>query len=199
MISKFQAGNRAMGRKGATYQCHVCKRQTRETGHEESSLQLCAYCLLEAYLENELSDGVIEQPEFEQKLDELQKEYKRGKYGKTEADQKVRKVQSSKYVAKAAPEWPVLGKGVEGNKLAVRVGPGLAQVLSLDDSQMCKEMELEVRFAKTFLEIIGTRKALKELLDTCNYRCSGAFDQPLWYTNSAAQAAKKIAVALEAK
>jgi hypothetical protein len=98
MISKFQAGNRAMGRKGATYQCHVCKRQTRETGYEESSLQLCAYCLLEAYLENELSDGVIEQPEFEQKLDELQKEYKRGKYGKTEADQKVRKVQSSRFI-----------------------------------------------------------------------------------------------------
>jgi hypothetical protein len=135
MISKFQAGNRAMGRKGATYQCHVCKRQTRETGHEESSLQLCAYCLLEAYLENELSDGVIEQPEFEQKLDELQKEYKRGKYGKTEADQKVRKVQSSKYVAPEA-------------KVSVRLGHGIVEVLQLDDAGNVKDYGLEIDFSK---------------------------------------------------
>lgn len=100
-----------------------------------------------------------------------------------------------KVLAKVATQSKKASKDI----IEVRVGPGLAQVLSLDDAAMRAEMGVVVKFAKTFLEIAGTRKSMEGLLRDCEYRTSGEFDQPLWYTNSAAQAAKKIRVALGGK
>lgn len=99
---RFQSGS-VFGKTGGTYVCRCCKRNTRETGEGESDIQLCAYCFLESGIENALSDGAMEQPEFEASIDALQKQYKRGKYAKTEADVKTRKIQSSRYVAPAGP------------------------------------------------------------------------------------------------
>jgi len=39
------------------YECRVCGKQTRETGHDESSCQLCAFCYEESGLENHHSDN----------------------------------------------------------------------------------------------------------------------------------------------
>jgi len=50
-VAKFQGG-----RAGATYTCHACGKQTRETGLEESGLDLCRKCLTMAYADNAHSD-----------------------------------------------------------------------------------------------------------------------------------------------
>ncbi len=42
---------------GGLYTCGNCKKQTRETGDGESSVELCARCYYEAGLENEHSDN----------------------------------------------------------------------------------------------------------------------------------------------
>lgn len=47
--SRFQRGG--FGRKGATYSCECCGKLTRETGEEESSLQLCAACYWDGQIE----------------------------------------------------------------------------------------------------------------------------------------------------
>lgn len=39
-----------------TYICDICGKRTRETGHSESGVGLCAKCLEECELENEHSD-----------------------------------------------------------------------------------------------------------------------------------------------
>ena len=43
---------------GSTYICHNCGKRTRETGHEESNLELCAFCLWQTYAMNAVSDYV---------------------------------------------------------------------------------------------------------------------------------------------
>lgn len=190
---RFQTG-RGMFRLGATYTCHCCKRQTRETGQDESSLGLCAYCLLESYLENELSDGVIEQPEFEQKLDDLQKQYKRGKYAKTEADAKTRKIQSSRYIAPVATE----SKPEVEAKVSVKLGYGIVQVLQLDDAGNVKDYNLTIDFSKkSFITVTGTRSALAYFADCCQNRISSQYDQPLWYMSAAKASMIKINAALK--
>jgi hypothetical protein len=40
----------------AAYKCHACGKLTRDTGHDEGTLELCKRCLFEAYVENALSD-----------------------------------------------------------------------------------------------------------------------------------------------
>lgn len=60
-----------------TYECHVCKRLTRETGLGESGLGLCAFCFEEATLENEFADGYIDDDEFGVQLADLKARYKR--------------------------------------------------------------------------------------------------------------------------
>lgn len=50
---------------------------TRETGEGESALGMCAFCFLRSGLQNSMSDGVIEQAEFDTRLAELQRRYKR--------------------------------------------------------------------------------------------------------------------------
>lgn len=50
-VARFTAS-----RQTPTYQCHACKKLTRETGLEESGLDLCRACLTHAYAENAHSD-----------------------------------------------------------------------------------------------------------------------------------------------
>lgn len=59
------------------YVCSSCGRKTRETGEDESSVELCAYCYLEATLENELSDGHYGVAEHARRLAALKKRYGR--------------------------------------------------------------------------------------------------------------------------
>jgi NAD-dependent dihydropyrimidine dehydrogenase PreA subunit len=48
-ISKFTRN----GLIGPTYYCKLCKKRTRETGHDESSCELCKSCYFECLKENE--------------------------------------------------------------------------------------------------------------------------------------------------
>lgn len=79
MISRFESSR--FDRK-PVYICRICKKQTRDTGHDERSLELCAYCMQEAELENALNDGGIDERQFNDRLAELQKQYKRGAFEK---------------------------------------------------------------------------------------------------------------------
>lgn len=47
-----------------TYKCRACDHNTRETGYDESSCQLCAFCFELCSDENSYSDGAIELPEL---------------------------------------------------------------------------------------------------------------------------------------
>lgn len=47
------------GRRTPTYTCGSCGRVTRETGYDESSVELCRKCNAEALTENSISDGYI--------------------------------------------------------------------------------------------------------------------------------------------
>jgi hypothetical protein len=62
---------------GAVYKCGCCGKMTRETGEDESSCQLCAYCYIEAGWENSLSDGNCTQEEFDTAIANLKIRYKR--------------------------------------------------------------------------------------------------------------------------
>jgi len=73
-VARFQS--RMMGA-SAVYKCGACGKQTRETGQDESSCELCAYCYLVFTLDNSLNDGVIDDAEFSSQLAELQREYGR--------------------------------------------------------------------------------------------------------------------------
>jgi hypothetical protein len=74
--SNFQRGpHKASG----CYTCTLCRKSTRETGHEESSVGMCAYCFLRSGLENSLSDGGHTQEQFDAQLADLN-----NRYGRTE-------------------------------------------------------------------------------------------------------------------
>jgi len=47
---------------GPTYICSICKKRTRETGHDESSCELCKSCYLKELMINEHSDYGHDQP-----------------------------------------------------------------------------------------------------------------------------------------
>ena len=47
---------------GPTYICSICKKRTRETGHDESSCELCKSCYLKELMINEHSDHGHDQP-----------------------------------------------------------------------------------------------------------------------------------------
>lgn len=79
MISTFQ---KSRAGRTPTFTCRVCKKLTRETGHDESSVKLCAFCSREAELENSLSDGAITEDEFHAALTELERQYKRRAFAK---------------------------------------------------------------------------------------------------------------------
>jgi len=59
--------NRRFEKYSAIYTCRICDRRTRETGDSESYVGLCADCYNLGGLDNELSDGCIEQDEFNRK------------------------------------------------------------------------------------------------------------------------------------
>ena len=46
------------------YTCRACLKETRETGHEESEVELCAKCLWENYAENARSDHGEDSPQY---------------------------------------------------------------------------------------------------------------------------------------
>jgi len=50
MIKVFQKNVYSL--EGSVYTCRICKKKTRETGMDESSVQLCKACLIEAQEEN---------------------------------------------------------------------------------------------------------------------------------------------------
>jgi hypothetical protein len=54
--SRFKEGS-------GKYTCCACLKETRETGHDESEVELCAKCLLENYVENARSDHGEGSPE----------------------------------------------------------------------------------------------------------------------------------------
>jgi hypothetical protein len=62
--SKFKAGS-------GVYSCDICGKQTRETGHGESSCGLCVYCYEVGGAENSHTDGWITRNEFERQVAEL--------------------------------------------------------------------------------------------------------------------------------
>jgi len=51
-------GRKQLGTAGGAYTCHNCGKRTRETGHEESNLELCAFCLWQTYAINAVGDYV---------------------------------------------------------------------------------------------------------------------------------------------
>lgn len=223
---RFTAAGR-FGRKGATYECRCCGRMTRETGLDESDLELCAYCLEESYLENALSDGNIESAQYDIDLDKLQKAYKRGKYAKSEADKKVRKVQSSRYVAPAEEvviehdfsrfqaAGDAVGKAIKSHKakkqqagfpvlggefkFMIKVGRGIVQVMELDDNSILTHWGLDiVSKTKETVTLAATRTDLNRFRNGCAERISSQYDQPLWYMSSAKATVAKIDAALKA-
>lgn len=99
-----------------------------------------------------------------------------------------------------ASEWPVLGKGKEGNKLSVRVGRGIEQVMQLDDAGVLREFGLEVvGQTKDSITLAATRKDLGNFRNACADRISSQYDQPLWYMSSAKATVTKIDAALGGK
>lgn len=207
---RFQAGS-MFGRQGGTYVCRCCKRNTRETGEGESDTQLCAYCFLESGIENALSDGAMSQEEFDKDIDELQKQYKRGKYapvsGPTEAeikegvDKLVKELKANApAINKVLKQVGTQSKPEAEAKVSVKLGYGIVEVLQLDDASNVKDYGLEIDFSKkSFITVTGTRSALGYFADCCQNRISSQFDQPLWYMSSADATVKKINAALEAK
>ena len=59
------------------YECVDCGKLTRETGHGESDVDLCAYCMYHIQYENALADGQVSKEKFVELVEELKKEYKR--------------------------------------------------------------------------------------------------------------------------
>lgn len=58
---------------GGVITCIACGRKTRETGVDETSLQMCRFCIKENEWENALSDGDITQEEFDEIVAEINK------------------------------------------------------------------------------------------------------------------------------
>ncbi|MCK5547657.1 MAG: hypothetical protein KAI64_01490 [Thermoplasmata archaeon] len=56
--------------------CVVCGRKTRETGMDETSLEMCRFCIKDNYAENEYSDGEITEQEYNERLAEIAAERK---------------------------------------------------------------------------------------------------------------------------
>jgi len=55
MVKVFQKNVYSL--EGSVYTCRICKKKTRETGMDESSVILCKSCYQECLDENERSDN----------------------------------------------------------------------------------------------------------------------------------------------
>ena len=75
MNNRFKIGS-------GVYVCRICKNKTRETGSDESSVELCAYCNEQALLENEYYDGHITYEKYRERYVRINNEYKRMDYVK---------------------------------------------------------------------------------------------------------------------
>ena len=68
-INRFKRG--AFGRSGGTHVCRMCKKTTRDTGHDEAALELCKRCLFTCYVENAESDYGKDSPEHKEAIERL--------------------------------------------------------------------------------------------------------------------------------
>ena len=57
------------------YICRDCGRRTRETGHDESGVELCAFCFLGAVQENYLLNNECTQAEYDAEMTKLHARY----------------------------------------------------------------------------------------------------------------------------
>lgn len=85
----------------------------------------------------------------------------------------------------------------------IRLGPGIAQVLQLDERSLVESIhpELAVRLLKSAVVVTGPPAALKALADACEDRGTGnpqheGYDQPGSWTGSARKACLKLHEAL---
>ena len=81
-------GRKELGTAGGAYVCANCGKRTRETGHDESNLELCALCLWRTYAENSIFDRVssdeirnamLDEAKNAKTVKECQEIYKRAK------------------------------------------------------------------------------------------------------------------------
>lgn len=68
--------SRHLGASGC-YTCGACGKKTRSTGEGEESCQLCAFCYLEAGLENSFSDTPSDAPWLLTEIQAVVKKYNR--------------------------------------------------------------------------------------------------------------------------
>lgn len=56
-----------------TYNCELCGKLTRDTGHGEASINggYCKKCLYECYAENALNDHGVDSDEYKNALEDL--------------------------------------------------------------------------------------------------------------------------------
>ena len=55
----------------STYNCGICRKLTRDTGRGELGLELCAHCMLSAYVENSASDYGVDSEEHKEAVSNL--------------------------------------------------------------------------------------------------------------------------------
>jgi ribosomal protein S14 len=55
-------------RRGGVITCLVCGRKTRETGKDETNLEMCRFCIRENEWLNSFSDGEITEEEYNEEL-----------------------------------------------------------------------------------------------------------------------------------
>ena len=53
-----------------TFNCGICGKLTRDTGHDEAAVELCKKCLFKCYAENAESDYGKDSPEHKSALRE---------------------------------------------------------------------------------------------------------------------------------
>lgn len=83
------------------------------------------------------------------------------------------------------------------DKVSVKLGYGIVEVMQLDDSAMVKSYNIEVDFSKkSFITVTAARKDMLEFCDAVEYRNSTGWDQPLWYMSCAKAAGIRIRHAL---
>jgi len=67
--SRFQSGRG--NRKGGVIKCLACGKDTRDTGYDEGSLEMCKWCIRQSELLNSMSDGSISREEYDDAVAKL--------------------------------------------------------------------------------------------------------------------------------
>lgn len=68
--SRFRSGRGS--RKGGVIKCLVCGKDTRDTGHDEGSLEMCKWCIRKNEVLNSFSDGTITEEEYNDAIAKLE-------------------------------------------------------------------------------------------------------------------------------